>query len=56
MRKNNTNHVRMGSESAEQQALFQWANYSLGKYPALEWMYHVPRGETIRGNGQAAKG
>ncbi len=28
-------------EAEEQKALFQWANMSLGKYPDLEWMYHI---------------
>lgn len=28
-------------EAEEQKALFQWAELSLGKYPDLEWMYHI---------------
>lgn len=29
-------------ESAEQEALFMWAEYNLTKYPELRWMYHIP--------------
>jgi hypothetical protein len=32
------------TESQEQQALFQWAEYQSGKYPELALMYHVPNG------------
>lgn len=31
-------------ETEEQQALFQWAVYQMGRYPDLEWMYAVPNG------------
>ena len=33
-----------GSESEEQQTLFQWAELMSGKYPELFLMYHVPNG------------
>jgi len=32
------------SESAEQRTLFRWADYSTGKWPELEFMYHIPNG------------
>jgi hypothetical protein len=32
------------SESAEQIALFQWANLSLKKHPELALLYHIPNG------------
>lgn len=32
------------TESAEQQALFQWAEFSAARYPELEMMYHIPNG------------
>lgn len=32
------------SEAQEQKALFQWAEYSKRKYPALDLMYHIPNG------------
>lgn len=32
------------TEAQEQEALFRWAAYSRGKYPALELMYAVPNG------------
>ncbi len=31
-------------ESAEQEALFSWAEYSLGKYPELKLLHHIPNG------------
>jgi hypothetical protein len=34
----------IASEHEEQCALVQWAEISLGKYPALRWMYAVPNG------------
>lgn len=30
------------TEAQEQAALFEWASYNLGKYPALLLMYHIP--------------
>lgn len=30
------------SESVTQICLFRWAGYMQGKYPELQWMYHVP--------------
>ena len=32
------------TESQEQQALFQWANLSIQKYPELKLLFHVPNG------------
>ncbi len=32
------------TESAEQQALFQWAAWSVGKYPGIDLMHHIPNG------------
>lgn len=31
-------------ESAEQEAVFEWAEYSLGKYPELKLLHHIPNG------------
>lgn len=36
--------VRVPSEAQEQKALFEWAAWAKGKYPALALMYHVPNG------------
>lgn len=33
-----------GSEAGEQSALFCWAALSVGKYPQLKWLYHIPNG------------
>lgn len=32
------------SESSQQKALFVWANLSVGRYPQLKHMFHVPNG------------
>lgn len=32
------------SEAEEQKALFEWAEWAKGKYPALELMFHIPNG------------
>ena len=34
--------IPVPTESAEQQALFAWAEYRKGKWPQLAWMYHIP--------------
>lgn len=31
-------------EDNEQILLFEWAALNQGKYPELEWMYHIPNG------------
>lgn len=38
--------MRMGmnSESNEQISLFEWCEYSVGKYPELKLLFHVPNG------------
>lgn len=33
-----------GSEDGEQSAIFCWAAISVGKYPQLRWLHHVPNG------------
>lgn len=35
---------RMGSEDKEQEALFEWAAVQSRRYPALEYMFHIPNG------------
>ena len=32
------------TESEEQQALFQWAQYQRGAYPEIDLLYHIPNG------------
>lgn len=32
------------TESVEQQCLFRWVAYQLGRWPELELLYHVPNG------------
>ena len=37
-------NFRLNDESGQQEALFEWAGYQLGRMPELEYMYHVPNG------------
>ena len=32
------------SESTEQQCIFRWAGFMMGKYPELDLLYHIPNG------------
>lgn len=32
------------SEAEEQEAVITWARCNVGRYPALEWLYHTPNG------------
>ena len=36
--------VRVPSEADEQKALFEWAEWAKGKYPALALLHHIPNG------------
>ncbi len=36
--------AKSGSEASHQVALFQWAALSVGKYPMLRLMIHIPNG------------
>lgn len=38
---NNTKQFYKPSETAEQEAVFEWAQLNSGKYPELKYMYHV---------------
>lgn len=46
--------AKSGSEDGEQAALFCWAALSVGKYPALKWLYAIPNGG-FRHIAEAAK-
>lgn len=35
---------RVPFEAQEQKALFEWAEWAKGKYPALALLYHIPNG------------
>ncbi len=37
-------NFRLNDESGQQEALFEWAGYQLGRMPELEYMHHVPNG------------
>lgn len=37
-------NVRIDTEAGTQEALFQWAQYQLGRYPELKLLYHIPNG------------
>lgn len=48
--------IPAATESAEQQALFEWAEYNKGKWPELEWMYHIPNeGKRSKARGAQMK-
>lgn len=51
MRVNNNVH---GSESEEQQALFQWAEMMKKRFPELSLLYHIPNGGA-RSKGTAGR-
>ncbi len=34
------------SEGSQQKALMVWASNSVGKYPQLKWLVHIPNGGT----------
>lgn len=34
----------MGREDLEQQALFEWAEYNLFRFPELKWLFSIPMG------------
>lgn len=36
--------MRTVSESSEQISLFEWCEYSNGKYPELKLLFHIPNG------------
>ena len=36
--------MNTNSESNEQISLFEWCEYSLGKYPELQLLFHIPNG------------
>ena len=51
--------MNRASEAQEQRALFEWAERSRSKYPALALMYHVPNGGSrnpIEGRNLKAQG
>lgn len=37
-------NFKLDNESGQQEALFSWAAYQLGRMPELEYMHHVPNG------------
>ena len=37
-------NFRLDDESGQQEALFSWAAYNMGRMPELEYMHHVPNG------------
>lgn len=44
------------SESAEQQALFRWAEYMSGRHPEIRLLYHIPNeGKRSRATGARLK-
>lgn len=44
MQRNNAASLPVPTESVEQQNLFRWAAYQIGRFPELALLYHVPNG------------
>ena len=42
------------TEDEEQIAVMQWAAYQMGRWPELQWLYHIPNGGK-RGKIEAAR-
>ena len=42
------------SEDEEQMAVMEWAQLQMGRWPELEWLYHIPNGGK-RGKIEAAR-
>lgn len=40
----NMRNFRLDDEGGQQEALFGWAGYQLGRMPELEYLHHVPNG------------
>lgn len=45
---------RVPSEDEEQAAVIRWAELQMGRWPDLEWLYHIPNGGK-RGKIEAAR-
>lgn len=39
-----TVYKKIQYEAAEQEKLFRWAGFAMGKYPELALLYHIPNG------------
>ena len=46
--------MKIPTESEEQQALFEWAQYHRGAYPEIDLLYHIPNGGR-RGKAEAGR-
>jgi len=36
--------IKMTKEDLEQQALFEWAEYNMSRFPELRWLFSIPMG------------
>lgn len=53
---NSLDKAPTASESAEQQALFRWAEYMSGRHPEIRLLYHIPNeGKRSRATGARLK-
>ena len=46
--------MKIPTESEEQQALFEWAQYHRGAHPEIDLLYHIPNGGR-RGKAEAGR-
>ena len=48
------NQIPTPTEAQEQEALFRWAAFAVGKYPEIKFLYHIPNeGKRSIRNGAA---
>ncbi len=50
------NSIPVPTEAQEQEALFRWADFAVGKYPEVKFLYHIPNeGKRSVYNGAAMR-
>ena len=56
MRNNFQGQIPVPTEAQEQEALFRWADFAVGKYPEIKYLYHIPNeGKRSVYNGAAMR-
>lgn len=56
MSNNFQNQIPTPTEAQEQEALFRWADFAVGKYPEVKFLYHIPNeGKRSVYNGAALR-
>ena len=56
MKNNFQGQIPVPTEAQEQEALFRWADFAVGKYPEIKFLYHIPNeGKRSVYNGAAMR-